>query len=133
MMVIEPVLERAELLLYLLYLFGVVDRRVDLEPVADDPRIGQQPLALLVAIPGDLVDIEMVKSLEKIVFLVEDRRPGQSGLVDLEDEAGKQVVIVLDRKAIFVVVIMHMDVLPVHARDDLAIAAQIFHICSKYT
>jgi hypothetical protein len=126
-MVVEPFFERTEFFLNFLYLFSVVDGGVDLEAVADDAGIGQEAIALTLAITGNLVDIEVIEGAEEIFFLFQDSRPGQAGLVDLQDEAGEQAVVIFDGKAIFVVVVVYVHIVLFHVLYEGAVAGEFFH------
>ena len=47
----------------------VVDRGIHLEPVADDAGVGQQSRAVLLAISGDLVDVETAVGAAEAIAL----------------------------------------------------------------
>jgi len=127
MMLVQPVLKRAELFLYFLDGLRILDGGLDLQPVTDDARILQKPVLLLLPVTGHFVDVELIESLEEIVLFVQDGRPGQSGLVDLQYQPRKKLVVVMDGKSIFLVVIMYMHIVFFHSFDNAAIAGELFH------
>src|SRR5258708_13170140 len=57
---------------------------LNLEPVADDPRIGEQPFHLGRAECGNPIDREVSIASAKRCTFPEDRRPGDADLIDLE-------------------------------------------------
>ena len=127
MMVIQPLPERPVFLLYGFYCFGIFYRGVDLEPVADDAGIGQQAIFLALAITGHFVDVEIVEGPEEIILFLQDGRPGKTGLVDFQDQPGEQVIVILNRKAIFIVMIMDVRIALLQGQDEGAITSQFFH------
>src|SRR5262245_60690724 len=70
---------------------GIVDGRLDLEPVADDAGIGEQALDLLVREAGDFRRVEAAERLAIALTLAQDRRPREAGLRALEREHLEQV------------------------------------------
>src|SRR6185437_6384847 len=88
---------------------GVVDSRLDLEPVADDARVAEQSLHVLGLVAGDSVDIEPVEGFEKRLSLLEDGEPGQPGLVDLKHQPLEQYGVVPRRKAVLGIVVRAME------------------------
>ena len=84
---------------------GVADRHVDLGPVADDPRIGHQPLPVRVVEGGDDRGIEAAERRPGTPPLAQDRRPRQAGLERLEGEPLEQLDGAGDRPAPLVVVV----------------------------
>src|SRR5690606_22042292 len=97
---------------------SVVDRGIDLEPVADDADVGEQPGALGLAVARHHVGIESLEGAPKRLALLEDREPRQAGLVDLEHEPLEQPRVVTQREAVFVVVIGAVEWM---AGSDLAV------------
>lgn len=83
--VVQPFFEGAELVLEFQHLLGVVDRRIHLEAVADDAGVAEQPLAVFFREGGDFGDLEIGVGLPEMLLFVEDGRPRQARLVDLED------------------------------------------------
>ena len=78
---------------------GVADGGVDLGPIADDPRIGQQSFAIRIGVRGDAFGIEAVERVAVALSLAEDGDPGQPCLGALEAQQLEQVPIVPDRHA----------------------------------
>ena len=73
---------------------GVVDRRPDLRPVADDARIRQQPRHIVVPERGDRLDIEPGERGAIPLALAQDRRPRQPGLGAFKRQHLEQVALV---------------------------------------
>ena len=106
---VEPAGEGAMGLADLLQTPGVLDGRLDLQPVADDARIGEQPALLLRAIGRHLVDVEAVEGDLKGLPLLQDGEPGEAGLIDLEDEALEEHIVIARRKAVLALVVGSME------------------------
>ena len=87
---IEPVGEGAVLLADRLDPLGILDRGLDLEPVADDPGIGEQASPLPRAVARDLGDLEVVVGAAERLALLQDGEPGQARLVDLQHQPLEQ-------------------------------------------
>jgi len=79
--------------------------RFDFEPVADDPRIGEQAVGIGRPESRDTINVEIRKGLAKRRPLLEDRQPRQSRLVDLENEPLEQHVLLAGREAVLGVMI----------------------------
>src|SRR5258708_35125908 len=88
---------------------------------------------LLVSVTGYLVNIEIVKGAEEIILFVEDGRPGKTGLVDIQDEPGEKMIVVVNGKSILVVVIMHVHIVLFHFSDDGAITGEFFHRFASFS
>src|SRR5262245_55695399 len=58
----------------------VLDRRLDLEPVADDAGVFHQPVDLARAIARHALGVKTVERPSVVLALGEDGRPGQPGL-----------------------------------------------------
>ena len=87
---------------------GVLDDGRDLEPVADDPGVIQQPLDVLGLVGGDRIDVEIVEGGHRGRALLEDQVPRQPSLEQLQRLQLEQValaVLVVQGKAIFTVVV----------------------------
>src|SRR5207248_2427000 len=97
--------EAAELFLHGKEGFGVGDRRIDLEPVADDAGIGEELLHFSRVVAGDLVGVEVIKGVSIILALAEDRLPAQAGLGTFEDEELEELSIIVQRDAPLLVVV----------------------------
>ena len=86
--------------------FGVFDRGVHFQPIANDARVSQKPGSVFLAIGCDFCDGEAVIGRPKTFPFFENRQPGQSGLIDLEDEALEQFVVALQGKSILGIVVV---------------------------
>jgi hypothetical protein len=102
---IQPGLEGSVFFLELFDGFGVADGGVDLEAIADDASILQEFLALLISIPGNFINIEVIKGFEEVILLVKDGLPAQASLVDLQDQSREQFIIFKQREAIFIIMV----------------------------
>src|SRR5690554_6093634 len=103
--VVEPGGEAAVLIAQGLEDAGVVDHRLDLEAVADDAGVRQQPGALGLAVGGHPVDGEALEGLPEGGAFLEHGEPGEPRLVDLQGQALEEGVIVAHREAVLVVVV----------------------------
>ena len=84
---------------------GVGDGGVHLEPVADDARVGQESPPVAGAVCGHDLWIEAAVGLAERVALLEDREPGEAGLVDLQHQSLEQLGVAREREAVLLVVI----------------------------
>ena len=105
MIFIEPVFERAEFFLQFKDLLRVDNRRIDLQPVADDPRIGEQAGAILLGIFRNFFDLESTVGFVEVFGLLQDRDPRKPSLVDFKHEALKEFVVIFKREAVLGIVI----------------------------
>ena len=80
--------------------------RFDLQPVADDAGILHQFFFFLISIPGNFINIKIIKGFKEIIFLFQDRFPTQSCLVYFQHQSCKQKIIIINGKPIFIVMIM---------------------------
>jgi hypothetical protein len=104
---------------------SVVDRRFDLAAVADDRRVGEQPLDVAVAEPSNLVEVEAGERAPECLAFAEDRQPREPGLKAFQTELLEQPAVVRDREAPFGVVIgavLGRRIAP-EATDDSVLAA----------
>jgi hypothetical protein len=69
------------------------------------PGIGQQALAVGLAVGGDPVHVEAVVGAAEAFALLQHGFPAQPGLVDLQQQALEQDALVALREAVFVVVV----------------------------
>ena len=102
---VEPFGERSVRLAQAQHHAGVVDRRLDLEPVPDDAGIGHQPRLVAPGEAGDDLGIEPAVRLPEAVALLEDGEPRQPRLVDLQDEALEELGLLPAREAVLAVVV----------------------------
>jgi hypothetical protein len=104
--------EAPELLLDLQEAAGVVDCGRDLEPVADDARVGQEPGDLPFVEPGHPRGVEAGEGAAEILAFLKDGQPGQPGLESLEQEMLEDPAVVMDGDPPFHIVIMVVDIGP---------------------
>src|SRR3954451_2420529 len=83
----------------------VLDRRIDLEPIANDARVFEQTFAPFVGEARYAIDVEIRERRAEVVALFQDRQPRQTGFIDLQHEPFEQRVVVRDREAVLVIVI----------------------------
>src|SRR5581483_8020994 len=100
---------------------GVVDRRLDLEPVAHDAGVGHQAGDVLGPVAGDALGLEAVEGASEVVALLEDGEPRQPGLETLQHQLLEQHPVVRLGHAPLLVVVARIDGLgdagPGAARD----------------
>src|SRR3954453_17091460 len=72
---IDPCREAAMTLAEQLDATGILNHRVDFQPVADDPCVGQQAATLRLAISGDAVHVVIVEGYGESRALLQDRQP----------------------------------------------------------
>lgn len=85
MMRIEPARERSVRSTQPLDAARILDRRLNLEPVTDYPRIGEQAFGIGRRKGGDAIDLEIGKRRAEGRALPEYRQPRQAGLIDFQD------------------------------------------------
>ena len=83
----------------------ILDRRIDLEPIADDAGIREQAGPFLRSILRDFRRVEVVQRLPVVVSFLEDGLPAQTRLGAFEDEELEQDAIVMHRHAPLAVVV----------------------------
>src|SRR6266705_3276376 len=76
---------------------GVADGGLDLEAIAHDPRVAEQPFDVAGAKARHLDRVEPGEGAAIVLPLVEDRGPGQPGLRALEYQELEQAAVVVDR------------------------------------
>ena len=64
----------------------VLDRRLDLAAMADDPGVAEQPLDVALAEARDRLRVEAGERVPEVLPLAQDRQPGEPGLEALEAE-----------------------------------------------
>ena len=101
----DVTIERAELVLHRQKRLGVPYCRRDLQPVADDSLIAQQPFGLAAVIAGDLLCIEPIKGGAIIFALLQNGVPAQAGLRPFQNKELKQDTVVMLRDAPLAIVI----------------------------
>src|SRR5690554_412457 len=105
MLTFEPALKGAVCRLKFQNLLGVVDGRLHFKSIADNAGIGKQPLTVGPTVSGYFFDVEAVVGLLEIILLLEDGFPAESRLVDLQQQATEQFIVVVQRKTIVAVVV----------------------------
>ena len=85
--------------------FRILDRRRNLQPVPHDSGVAEQPFHIARAVARDLFRAKTVERLAIVLPLLENRRPAQPGLRALEDQKLKQLSIVMNGHAPFLIVI----------------------------
>jgi hypothetical protein len=63
-----------------------LDSGLDLQPVANDPRIRQQALSLFLSVLGDDGRLELVEGFPIVLPFFQDRFPTQARLRSFEDQ-----------------------------------------------
>lgn len=84
---------------------GVVDSCLDLQSVADDARVREQPCPIQVAVAGDALRIESVEGPPVTLTLTQNGDPGEPCLGAFEDEHLEEVPLVPGGDTPFVVVV----------------------------
>jgi len=106
---IQIVIEAPELLLDLKEQLRRADGCADLEFVADDAIVIQEPLEVRFSKSRDLFCIEISKRLPVVVTSSQDRDPTQPGLGRFEDEELEQLLFIMGGFAPFFVVILDIE------------------------
>ena len=104
-MCIQPAFERAKFFSQLKDPLCVDDGRIDFQAVTDDASIFHQAGAFLLRVLRNLLDLEVIIGLAKVLRLFQNRDPRQASLVDLKDEPLEEQIVVMERKSILCVVI----------------------------
>lgn len=97
--------ERAELVTDVDKSPGVVDRRRDFQPVADNAGISKQTPGIAIGIARDLFPIPLAERPAKIFATPENGDPAQSGLEPFQNEHFEKLFVVMHRNAPLVVMI----------------------------
>src|SRR5437764_15439788 len=90
----QVAIERAEFFLRFHELYGVCDRRLDLETVAYDSRVMEEPLDLLVLVTRNLRGVESIECIAVVFPLVENDVPVALCLCTLQDETSEQGLVI---------------------------------------
>src|SRR5438105_11317293 len=72
----------------------ILDRRRNLQSVADDPGLAEQPFQSARAVAHDLFRAKTVERFTVVLAFLENRRPAQTGLRALEDQKLEELSIV---------------------------------------
>lgn len=102
---VEPDGEGAVRLVQFENAVGVLHRGGDLETIADDAGIEEESRAAPLVEACHTLQIEAVESSHERLTLLQDRQPGESCLVDFQDQPLEETVVVADRKAVLVIVV----------------------------
>lgn len=102
---VEPGFEGTKFLLQFDDFSRVDDGRVDLEPVANDTRVGEQADAIPVSKTCYPREVKAAIRFAEVVCFFEDGDPRESRLVDFKHESLEEQVIVHQREAILEVMI----------------------------
>ena len=105
---------------------GIVDDRRDFQPVAHDAGIGKQTRDIRIAETSYPIDFVTSKGGAKGGSLLQHRQPGQSRLVDLEDQPLEQHRLVLGRETVFGLVVRAV---PGMSRREVAVGRA--HVTSR--
>ena len=85
--------------------FRILNRGRDLQPVSHDPGVIQEPFDIACAIARNFFRAKVVERFSIIFAFLENGRPAESGLRAFENQKFKQLSIVMDRHAPFLIVI----------------------------
>jgi hypothetical protein len=83
----------------------ILDRGRNLQSVAHDPGIAEQPFHIARAVMRDLLRAKTVERFAIVLSFLENRRPAEPGLRALEDQKFKQLSIIVNRHAPFSIMI----------------------------
>src|SRR6185503_1384407 len=89
--------------------FCILNCSIDFESIADDASIGKQASAIFFAIFRNLINIEVVIRLAKILRLLQDRDPRKSCLIDFKNKSFKEQVVILERESVLCIVIRFVE------------------------
>jgi len=124
---IEPGFETSELSLNFPNYPCIVQGGIHFKAVADNSGITQESFALRIPVTGDGINIEVGICPSKIVLFVENRGPGQSCLIDLQDEPSEQFIVGVQRETVLRIVVGLVGRFPGHVFYGLAIVYGLFH------
>lgn len=127
MMMIEPVLKRAELFLKAFDHICIVNCSGDLEPVSYDAGICKKAAEVFLLIGSDLSDIKAMVCLPEILLLVQNGCPAQACLIDLQDKPSEQFVVVIYRKSVGRIMIDPMHIVLLHSLNGFAVSGRFIH------
>ena len=105
----DVAVEAAELLLHGQERAGVVDGRVDLQPIPDDPAVGQQALHLACTVAGHGLRIEAVECAAIALPPTKNRQPAQTRLRALEHQHLEEAPVIVQRHSPLLVVIRDVE------------------------
>jgi hypothetical protein len=97
--------EAPELLLHREKRFRVLDRRVNLQFVANNARVREELLDFARIVSRNFVRLEIIESAPVVLSLFQDGNPAQAGLGAFENQELEQQAVVVNRHAPFMVMI----------------------------
>lgn len=89
---------------------GIMDDGNHLTPVSDNAGIMKQPQRLRLSIRRNLSDIKTIEGPTEILLFLQYQCPAQTRLVDLQDKAPEQLIVLSNRKAMNMVMMDTVDV-----------------------
>lgn len=108
-MEVEPGFERAEFFLQFENFLRVDNCRIDLQPVADDSRVGKQAGAGGFVVLCHLADVESAVGFVEVIRFFEDGDPRQPRLVDFQNQPLEEFVIAFDGEPVQGVVVGYVE------------------------
>jgi len=87
----------------------VVDGSFDLQAIANDSCVAHEACPVSVAVVGHCANVEIIVSGSEPGPFFQDRQPGQSGLIDLEEESFEEAIVIGDWKAVLFIVVGAME------------------------
>ena len=104
-MAIQPFFERSMRRAHALYAARILNRCIHLQSIPNYARIAEQAGLICLTIRRNFVDIKGIIRGTKIAGFFQDRDPGKFGLINLQNEALKEQMVILERKPILRIVI----------------------------
>ena len=86
----------------------VADGGFDLQPVADDPRVGEQAPDAIGPVGGYLLGVEAVERMAVGFAFAQNRQPAEAGLSALEHQKFEQAPVIVQRDPPLLVVVAHV-------------------------
>jgi len=121
----QPAIERSVCGPQLQDLLRIGNGGIDLQPIADDARVGQQSPSVSCAIRRDDFGIEPSVSAPECIALLEDGEPGETRLIDFQNEPLEQGGVLLEREAVLPIVIRPV---PFMSRRKVTVCSRV-HGC----
>jgi hypothetical protein len=106
MVAVEPIAKRAALFLQFKDFLCIDDGSIDLETITNDSWIVEQTREIFFTVPGYFGNVEIVIRLTKVICFFQNGDPGKPGLIDFEDKALEEQVVIVERKPILGIVIV---------------------------
>ena len=105
MMAIQPSFERSMLRPQALYAARILNRCIHLQSIPNYAMIAEQSDSICLTIRGNFVDIKGIIRGTKIAGFFQNRDPGKPCLINLQNEALKEQMVILEGKTILRIVI----------------------------